>query len=164
MKLILKPLTEVDFAPFGDVIEGGGEHFPINSGTVQRFHDLATVEVGAEGRVSIGLVRIVVSATLPHTFSMVERHPLGSQAFIPRQEHAFPVVVGPAGDDIAPDRLCGFMTNGRQGINYHRGVWHMPLTGLATGVEFLVIDREGPGNNVDEFHFSDRPVTLERAP
>jgi ureidoglycolate lyase len=90
---------------------------------------------------------------------MVERHPLGSQAFIPLQRFVFIVVVGPAGEAIEAQDLRAFVSNGRQGINYHRGVWHMPLIALEAGHEFLVIDRIGEGANCDQVFLSDT-VTL----
>jgi ureidoglycolate lyase len=92
---------------------------------------------------------------------MVERHPLGSQSFIPLQRFSFIIVVGPAGESIDATDLKAFVTNGRQGINYHKGVWHMPLIALEAGHECLVIDRVGEGANCDQVFLSDT-VTLDR--
>ena len=90
---------------------------------------------------------------------MVERHPHGSQAFIPRGEARLVVVVAPAGESVDADELRAFVTNGRQGINYHRGTWHMPLIGFDEGQEFLVVDRAGDTPNCEE-HWLETPVML----
>jgi ureidoglycolate lyase len=96
---------------------------------------------------------------LPYRFDMVERHPLGSQAFVPLNGQRFVVVVAPPGESVEIESLRAFVTNGRQGVNYHRGTWHMPLIALEAGQEFLVIDRAGEGANCDPVVLSER-VTL----
>ncbi len=84
---------------------------------------------------------------------MVERHPLASQAFYPLRDADWFIVVAPAGE--APDvgTLRAFHATGRQGVNYHRGVWHHPLLVLEPDHDFLVVDRGGPGENCDEVWF-----------
>jgi ureidoglycolate lyase len=69
------------------------------------------------------------------------------------------VVVAPAAESVEPEDLCAFVTNGSQGVNYRRGVWHMPMIALESGQEFLIVDRGADGENCDEYYFSD-PVTL----
>jgi ureidoglycolate lyase len=97
--------------------------------------------------------------SLPYRFDLVERHPLGSQAFIPLSHFRFFVVVALAAESVEPEDLCAFVTNGSQGVNYHRGVWHMPMIALEGGQEFLIVDCGVDGENCDEHYFSD-PVTL----
>ena len=149
-----QPLTKEAFAPYGDVIEVAGEvHHHINSGTIQRFHELATVDVGDDpaAQAIISIAKAGVASELPHRIAVMERHPLGSQAFIPLNATQTIVVVAP---DLnkQPDmeRVQAFVTNGRQGFNYHRGTWHMPLISLSLGQELLIVDRVGPGNNCEE--------------
>jgi ureidoglycolate lyase len=96
---------------------------------------------------------------LPYRFDMIERHPLGSQAFVPLHGQRFVVVVAPAGESADIGDLQAFVTNGHQGINYHRGVWHMPLIALEAGQEFLIIDRAGKDPNCEERVLAER-VTL----
>jgi ureidoglycolate lyase len=150
-----EPLTRDGFAPFGDVIEIDGSEFHlINDGMVQRYHDLAHVDVAADGgRPLINLFR-GKPYEYPLVVKSVERHPLGSQAFIPLSQTPFAIIVAPCGDKVAPADLRAFVSNGRQGINYRRGTWHHVLLTLARESNFLVIDRGGPGNNCDEVHFS----------
>jgi ureidoglycolate lyase len=148
--LRIERLTREAFAPFGDVIElDGARHYPINGGTTERYHDLARVEVGAEnGRPLINVFRGQPRAW-PIEISMMERHPLGSQAFLPVGDVRYAIVVAPAGD-LDPLRLRAFMTHGWQGVNYAKGVWHHPLLALDRVSDFIVIDRGGDAPNCDE--------------
>jgi ureidoglycolate lyase len=147
VKLHLTPLAREAFAAFGEVIETeGAAHYPINQGTAERFHDLARIDMGENGT---ALVSIVVGQprARPIALSMMERHPLGSQAFIPLQQQDYLVVV--AREPVAAS-LRGFVAKGTQGVNYRRNVWHHPLLVLEPNSRFLVIDRGGEGNNLEE--------------
>jgi len=153
--LLPQPLTREAFAPFGDVIDtAGSRSFPINDGMVERFHDLARIDVGAQGGAPLLSVFRGQPYALPLPVRFVERHPLGSQAFVPLGEAAFAVIVAPPGDTVEPDDLRAFIGNGRQGVNYRPGTWHHVLLVLEQPADFLVIDRGGPGNNCDEHHFA----------
>jgi ureidoglycolate lyase len=163
-EIVLKPqlLTAERFEPFGDVVEAAAmANAPMNDLRFERFDDLVELDIDSKpaGRASISIARCRTPTQLPYRVEMVERHPLGSQAFIPLQRFVFIVVVGPAGESIEAVDLRAFVTNGRQGINYHKGVWHMPLVALEAGQEFLVIDRLGDGANCDQVYLSDA-VTL----
>ena len=96
----------------------------------------------------------------PHRFDMVERHPHGSQAFIPLAPFSFIVVVAPAGEAVNATDLRAFVTNGTQGVNYHKGVWHMPMIAIEAGQEFLIVDRLPARDNCEEFILGD-PLILE---
>jgi len=144
-----KPVTKDAFRAFGDVIEtAGAERMLINEGTTERFHDLAKVVLG-RGSALINIFRAQPRPT-PIAIRMMERHPLGSQAFVALERRPFLVVVAPAG--VAPEaaELRAFITDGNQGVNYHPGVWHHPVLALVQETDFLVIDRGGPGENCDE--------------
>jgi len=154
------PLTAKRFAPYGDVISTSEEGMePMNEARFTRYSDLAAVNVDKAGTVAIGIVKSRTPTGLPYAFDMVERHPLGSQAFVPLDRFPFLVVVGPPGESIEVPDLEAFVTNGRQGINYHRGTWHMPLIALEEGQQFLVIDRSPHGDNCEQRVF-DEPVIL----
>jgi ureidoglycolate lyase len=165
LKIGLQPLTSAAFAPFGDVIETEhATHFPINRGTVERYHDLAQVDTGMQdGRTLVSIVCCNELATLPYTLPFVERHPLGSQAFIPMDNTPIVVAVAEAGDPPAADKIRAFISNGQQGVNYHRGVWHMPMLFLNAGQRMMVVDRGGPGDNCEEHHFADCEIVLVTA-
>lgn len=145
------PLSAEAFAPFGQVIECAGHAgYAINEGSSQRFTDLAQLEADAEGRLALSIFR-AEARQAPFALSCLERHPLGSQAFMPLHGQAFLVVVAearPVSAQPAPESLRVFVSNGRQGINFRRGVWHHPLLALSAG-DFLVVDRLGPGDNCE---------------
>ena len=148
--LAIEPLTREAFAPFGDVIElEGAKQIPINLGTTIRFHDLAKVDVTDEGgRTLVNLFRGQPRA-LPFEVKMLERHPLGSQAFIPLNDKPYLVVVAPAGE-LDESKVRAFVTSGWQGVNYAKGVWHHPLLSLGEVSDFVVVDRGGDGVNLNE--------------
>ncbi|WPB56657.1 ureidoglycolate lyase [Xylophilus sp. GOD-11R] len=165
LTLVPQALTDAAFAPFGEVIQADGRrHFPINDGQVQRFHDLATVDVqSAGGRPGISLF-VARPYALPLALRWMERHPLSSQAFQPLDERPFLVVVAPAGETPSAGNIRAFVSDGRQGVNYRRGVWHHPL--IAFGVEqtFVVIDRIGEDANCDLHAFDDGARPWLQAP
>ena len=148
------------FAPYGDVIEASHDHAAgMNAARFDRFDDLCTVETDAVGHVAISIARCRLATSLPYRFDRVERHPHGSQAFIPLSACRFVVVVAPPEESVEASDLRAFVTNGRQGVNYHRGTWHMPLIAFAAGQEFLIVDRAGDTPNCDE-HDLDEAVLL----
>ncbi|MGB3389651.1 MAG: ureidoglycolate lyase [Pseudaminobacter sp.] len=152
--IIARPLTREAFAPFGDVIETeGAHHYPINDGRCERYHDLAKVEAnGPNARVLVSLFK-GTPYEFPLKLSMVERHPLGSQAFMPLSPAPFLVVVCPDTND-GPGEPQAFLTRPGQGVNYPPNRWHGVLTPIGNPQEFLVVDRGGDGSNLEEFHFS----------
>lgn len=157
--ILIEPLTADAFAPFGQVIDmAGANHYPINNGMTERYHDLARVELGGvHPRPLISIFR-GQPYELPLTLRMVERHPLGSQAFYPLGEMPFLVIVAADLQGI-PDTPRAFLTEPRQGINIAMNIWHGVLTPLHQVSDFLVVDRGGEGNNLEEHHF-DVPHTV----
>ncbi len=157
-----RPLTADAFAAFGDVVEMAGHTAtPMNQGWAQRYHNLAQVDVrDHSGEVGVSLAR-AQPETAPVTLRLLERHPFGSQIFMPLGSHPFLVVVGPAGDVPAREALLAFVSNGRQGVNYHKGVWHHPMIALEAESDFLIVDRRGPGDNCDEAEISGGDVVVQ---
>ncbi len=151
--IVLQPLSPVAFAPFGDVIEARDDvaRFLINDGEAERFDDLAAIDTLHDGgRPAIAIVRALSAADFPLTIARLERHPNGSQAFVPLQAAPFVVVVAPFdGQVLDGSKIRAFRSNGRQGVNFRRGVWHHPLIAAHVGAEFLVIDRRGPEPNLE---------------
>lgn len=145
-----QPLTQAAFAPFGDVLDcAGSPDRMINAGLCGRFHDRAKVDV-ADGAVGISLFQ-AKARTLPYTLDLMERHPNGSQAFLPMTQHPFLVIVAPD-DGGKPAAPLAFMTAPGQGVNFHRGTWHGVLTPLAEPGLFAVVDYVGTLPNLDEWH------------
>ena len=148
-----EPLTAAAFAAFGDVLDATGEFRLINGGLCQRHHDRARIDV-TDGRAGISVFR-AEPRSLPYAFDLVERHPDGSQAFLPMTEHPFLIIVA-SDPDTSPR---AFLTNGAQGINLHRGTWHGVLTPLRAPGLFAVIDRIGQTPNLEEHRYS-QPWTV----
>lgn len=152
--LPVEPLTAEAFAPFGDVIQrADAERLLINEGTTVRFHDLAAVDVGRDGGHPLISIFRATPRPRPIAIRMMERHPLGSQAFYPLAPHDWLVVVchGAAAPEAATLRC--FRASGEQGVNYRPNTWHHPLLVLQPQ-DFLAIDRGGPEKNLDEHWFA----------
>ena len=149
-----RTLTRENFAEFGDVLDTDWtNHYPINGGRTERYHDLAKIEAAGPN----ALVLLSIFKGTPYEFplklSMVERHPFGSQAFMPLSPAPFLVVVAHDGED-GPGEPQAFLTQPGQGVNYPRNLWHGVLTPIGAPQDFLVVDRGGDGSNLEEFHFS----------
>lgn len=155
------PLTRERFAPYGDVIESTGQQrAAMNAARFDRFDDLCSIEMAGGGRVAVSIARCRVPTSLPYRVDRVERHPLGSQAFMPLSTTKMIVVVAPPEESVVASDLQAFVTNGRQGINYRRGTWHMPLIAFEVGQEFLIIDRAAGDANCEE-HLLDESILIE---
>lgn len=153
-----QPLTATAFAPFGDVLEAvGAPDKIINQGLCGRHHDKAQLDF-SEGRAGISIFN-AEARTLPLTLDMVERHPDGSQAFLPMHQNPYLVVV--AEDNAgAPAKPQVFVAAPGQGVNYHRNIWHGVLCPLHAPGLFGVVDRIGEGANLEEYWF-DQPWVIE---
>ncbi|SEW35779.1 ureidoglycolate lyase [Aliiroseovarius sediminilitoris] len=148
-----QPLTAAAFAPFGDVIEvSGAPDKLINQGMCGRHHDLARMDF-ADGRAGISLFD-AKARQFPHVVDMVERHPEGSQAFIPVSGVPMLVIVAEDQNGV-PVNLKAFVSQPGQSINLLRGVWHGVLAPIEKPGQFIVVDRIGDGPNLDEHWFDD---------
>jgi len=145
-----EPLTAKAFAAFGDVVEAHADTvININQGTSQRFHDLARIDVASgDGHPLVNIFRASPYPE-PLTLSMMEMHPLGSQLFMPLQDHAYLVAVAERSDKVRTCDITVFTANGHQGVNFRPGTWHHPLLVLQQQ-DFLVVDRGGKGDNLVE--------------
>ncbi len=153
----IQPLNAVRFRPFGDVLSfDGAPDLIINQGRCGRYHNLAALDF-SDGAAGISLFD-AQPRRLPCQLPMMERHPLGSQAFIPLTEHPFIVLVA-ADHDGQPGPPLAFISAPHTGVNYHKNTWHGVLTPLHAPGRFAVIDRIGGGTNVEEFWFP-QPYTI----
>lgn len=157
-----EPLTQEAFAPFGRVIEASEDavQLAINQGHAVRYDRLADIDASDEaGTPTISLFRAKPLAEL--VLKTFERHPLGSQTFVPLSARPYLVAVAPPGDfDPAAIRL--FRAEGHQGVHYAKGTWHHFLLVLEADADFLVIDRAGPGNNCEEIELGTGEEILVR--
>lgn len=150
MEIHPEPLTKSAFAQFGNVVEThGAQAIAINQGFASRCNGLAEIDIAAEGGIINVSLFIAGPRALPVPIALMERHPLGSQMFVPLQQRPWLVLV--CADPRDPASYRAFRASGVQGVNYARNVWHHPLLVLDRDSRFLVVDRAGPGNNLEEF-------------
>ncbi|MFT5132933.1 MAG: ureidoglycolate lyase [Gammaproteobacteria bacterium] len=155
ISLEVNKLTKESFEVFGDVIEADGEFQKINQGTTLRFNDLVTIDVTENsGRPLFNIFR-ASPRPRPIQVKLLERHPISSQLFFPLHNKPYLVLVAPAVEKIDVNNLFVFHASGRQGVNYHRDIWHHPLLAIDEVTDFIVIDRGGEGENCDEFYFAE---------
>jgi ureidoglycolate lyase len=150
-------LTSEAFAPFGAVIEADqANSYLINEGRTRRFHALAEADVGADGRAVLSIFH-GTAWPRPIRIRMLERHPLGSQAFVPMERHPWLAVVA---ERPEPEFCRAFLCRGDQGLQLAKGTWHHPLLPLQATHDFLVVDRDGPGGNLEEHWFDEAEQIL----
>lgn len=152
-RVLIEPLNAVAFAPYGDVLEAtGAPDRIINEGLCERFHDRARLDFGPDGRAGISIFH-AVPRSLPLTLELVERHPEGSQAFVPMSADSFLVIVA-EDDDGHPVDVHAFRTAQGQGVNILRNTWHGVLAPLTEPGLFTVIDRIGATPNLEEYRLA----------
>src|SRR5262249_40652175 len=156
--IALAPLSDAGSAPFGELVElNAADLITINQGFAARVNDLAQIDVASEGgAVNISLF-VAQPRRVPIDIEVMERHPLGSQLFYPLQDSPWLVLV--CTDPHDPASYRAFTAAGRQGVNYARNAWHHPLLVLNAEERFLVVDRTGPGSNLEEA-WLDRTLSL----
>ena len=149
--VLVEDISAERFEPFGDLIDASGEPtVMINQGRCGRYHDQANLEFGA-GNAAISVFE-GTPYVLPLDLDMMERHPLGSQAFIPMSADPYLAIVAPD-ENGTPGKPVAFRVPAGVGVNYHRNTWHAVLTPLGDTKLFAVIDRVGDGDNLEEFWF-----------
>ncbi len=158
-RIVIEPISVDAFSTYGDLIQFEGEPDKIiNQGQCERYHDRALMDF-TDGRAGISLFN-ANPRSLPYQLDMVERHPEGSQAFVPMTYQPFLVVVADDADG-KPSQPRAFMTKPGQVINYHKGTWHGVLTHLHGPGLFAVVDRIGDGSNLEEYWFETPYLVVE---
>jgi len=163
MKTIrIKALNQENFAPFGEVIEATEqcESYFINEGNCRRYHNLAKVEAKGENAKAIISIFRAKPISLPFELKMMERHPFGSQSFMPLSPSQFLVIVA-KNENGKPASLQAFLANIGQGVNIDINVWHAPLCALKMETDFFVVDRDGAENNLETYDF-ENPYRIEK--
>ena len=163
MKIIIKPkkITRKNFKKFGDVISTKKiKSININDGYAKRFNDLCRINTSSKKGSTIVSIFSAKKRKFPMNIKMMEKHSLGSQAFIPMEETAFLVFVAPKGKKPNIKKLKSFIIPEQIGINYRPGIWHFPLISTKN-MNFLVIDRKGIGNNLVIHNFKNEKISLK---
>lgn len=151
ISLPAEQLTAENFAPFGEVIEIGHRESVVSAdGFLESYQDLARIEVSAkEGRPQLNLLR-ATPRKLPLQIQAMERYHLSTRTIMPLLFYPFMIIVAPAGGSVDMGAMRAFVSDGQQGVNINRGIWQHPLIALKRRMNFLTIDRQGPGRNREE--------------
>ena len=163
MKTIIKPIeiTRENFAAYGDLITSDSiKPIDINAGYAKRFDDLAKINTSKDKGKTIVSIFSALKRSFPMKIDMMEKHPLGSQAFVPMKETIFLSFVAPPGDAPEINKIQSFIIPPKMGINYKPGIWHFPLISTED-TNFLVIDRKGNGENLTIHKFENQEIILE---
>ena len=163
MNMIVKPkkISKENFATFGDLISSDNvEPMDINAGYAKRFDNLADINTSKDKGETIVSIFSALKRSFPMEINMMEKHPLGSQAFIPMKETIFLSFVAPPGDAPEINKIQSFIIPPKMGINYKPGIWHFPLISTED-TDFLVIDRKGSGNNIITHKFDNEKIILK---
>ena len=150
MEKIIKPIkiTRENFAVYGDLIATNNvKPIEINAGYAKRFDNLASITTSKDSGKTVVSIFSALKRTFPMKIDMMEKHPLGSQAFIPMKETTFLVLVAPQEDSLNLNKIESFIVPPGIGINYKPKTWHFPLISTEN-MNFLVVDRKGPGDNL----------------
>ena len=142
------PMTKENFSKFGDMI--GTENIKpieINNGYANRFDDIAKIDTANNNGETTISIFSAFKRSFPMKIDMMEKHPLGTQAFIPMKETTFLTLVAPEGKKLEMDKIESFVVPKGKGVNYKTGIWHFPLISTED-MDFLVVDRKGPGENL----------------
>ena len=161
--LIIKPklISKENFKKFGDMITTSGiKPLEINDGYAKRFDGIANLNTKKDNGESTISIFSALKRSFPMKVDMMEKHPLGSQAFIPMKETVFLAFVAPEADKPDLNKIESFIVPNGIGVNYNAGVWHFPL--IATeDMNFLVVDRKGDGDNLIFHDLNKENITLE---
>ncbi len=156
-RLTPSALSSAAFSEFGEVIEtAANQPRAINYGQTLRYDDVATIDVAEQdGKPVISIFRSK-PVVLPFLVTIMEYHPLGSQTFMPLHNRPFVVLVARSATVLDPSTIRAFVTNGWQGVSYRKGTWHHYQLSLDVESEYLVIDRDGSGDNCVECQLDEK--------
>ena len=163
MKLIVepKPITKENFSKFGDMITTENiKPLEINNGYAKRFDDIAKIDTSNENGETTISIFSALKRSFPMKIDMMEKHPLGSQAFIPMKETTFLTLVAPEGEKTDMEKIESFIVPKGIGVNYKTGIWHFPLISTED-MDFLVVDRKGLGNNLVIENLDNKDISLK---
>tara|TARA_E500000331_G_scaffold111683_1_gene108836 strand:+ start:2369 stop:2863 length:495 start_codon:yes stop_codon:yes gene_type:complete len=156
-----KPITKENFSKFGDMITTDDiKPIEINNGYAKRFDGIANLDTQKDNGETTICIFSALKRSFPMKIEMMEKHPLGSQAFVPMKETTFLVFVAPKGEKPDLNKIEAFIVPPGIGVNYNPGTWHFPLISTED-MNFLVVDRKGSGNNLVIENLDNQEVILK---
>ena len=157
-----KLITKENFKKFGDMITTADiKPIEINNGYAKRYDGIAKLDTKKDNGESTISIFSALKRSFPMKIDMMEKHPLGSQAFIPMDDTKFLVFVAPRGNKPNINKIQSFVVPKQTGINYNAGIWHFPLISMKN-MNFLVVDRKGKGNNLEIYKFKKEQIILKK--
>ena len=142
------PITKENFSKFGNMITTEDiKPLEINNGYAKRFDNIAKIDTSSKNGETTISIFSALKRSFPMKIDMMEKHPLGSQAFIPMKETTFLTLVAPEGEKPDIEKIESFIVPKGIGVNYKANVWHFPLISTED-MNFLVVDRKGSGDNL----------------
>ena len=162
IKIKPKKVSKKNFKKFGQIIDASKKkYFRINNGYAKRYDNLGKIDTSSKKGKTIVSIFSAKKRRFPMKVDMMEKHPLGSQAFVPMKETSFFVFVAPKGDRPNLKKIESFKIPKQTGINLNPGIWHFPLISIKN-MNFLVIDRKGKGNNLIIHKFRKENIYLSK--
>ena len=156
------PITKENFAKYGDMISTKDiKPLEINNGYAKRYDGIANLNTSSDNGETTISIFSALKRNFPMKIDMMEKHPLGSQAFIPMEDEKFLVFVAPRGDRPNINKIQSFVVPKQTGVNYNAGIWHFPLISMKN-MNFLVVDRKGIGNNLVIYKFKKEKIILKK--
>ena len=157
-----KPINKENFKKFGDMITTADiKPIEINNGYAKRYDGIANLNTKKNGGDSTISIFSALKRSFPMKIDMMEKHPLGSQAFIPMDDTKFLVFVAPRGNKPDINKIQSFVIPKQTGVNYNAGIWHFPLISMKN-MNFLIVDRKGKGNNLVIYKFKKDKIILKK--
>ena len=161
LKINPKLITKENFKNYGDMITTTDiKPLEINNGYAKRYNEIAKLDTKKENGDTTISIFSALKRSFPMKIDMMEKHPLGSQAFIPMKETTFLSFVALGGDEPDLTLVEAFIIPKGIGINYNPGVWHFPLISTED-MNFLVVDRKGSGNNLVIYNLASENITID---
>ena len=164
MKIKIKPkkINKKNFRKFGQIIDASKKkYFKINNGYAKRYDNLGKIDTSTKKGKTIVSIFSARRRMFPMKIDMMEKHPLGSQAFIPMKETSFLIFVAPKGNGPNLKKIESFRIPKQAGVNLNPGIWHFPLISTKD-IKFLVIDRKGKGKNLIIHKFKKEKIYLSK--
>ena len=152
------PMTKENFSKFGDMISTENiKPIEINNGYANRFDDIAKIDTANNNGETTISIFSALKRSFPMKIDMMEKHPLGTQAFIPMKETTFLTLVAPEGKKLEMDKIESFVVPKGKGVNYKTGIWHFPLISL-DNAKYITVDKKDAKTNIEIYNFDESEI------
>jgi ureidoglycolate lyase len=161
----IEPINREAYSPYGQLI-AADETLPFkfaNMKTAKRFNHVADLVNlrPASATLNLCVFRCSPLDKLPFEIKLLERHEFSTQVFMPISSEARYLVIVCLGEG-EPDlsTLKAFEVTNPQGISYHPGIWHFPMTALDSQIDFACLVHEDGSPDDCQIHAFSEPVSI----